>query len=580
MSDSAILLKPVNDLLTERFHVPAYQRGYRWTKRQVDDLLNDLWDFQDKATSKEAFYCLQPVVVKKSDDGAWEVVDGQQRLTTIFLILTALKLFLAEMGKEPFSLSFETRKGSEGFLRDLDPALRGKNIDYHHISNAYDAIRDWFKNNDGSRRLKILQCLTNDNATGRNVKVIWYELPNGDPIDAFTRLNMGKIPLTNSELIRALFLQSANFEISAGSHIQLRIAQEWDGIEKTLRRDEVWYFLHQQKDEPANRIEYLFELIAETAVGDDKDELRTFRFYHERFAKGPGIAEHEWLAVKRVFMTLEEWFNDRVLYHLVGYLVATGDDIATLMRAGERVAKSEFHQVLKRMIFQRLTGELLAEISQTHATIIEFLDGLDYDKSPKEIRHTLLLFNIATLLKNEDSNLRFPFDAFKKDQWDIEHVRSIDSGKPDNSPEQKAWLEQSAKCLDAVEDAGLLGKVRATISSARCDGFDACYNQLLERFDERVTRETDHGISNLALLDAGTNRSYKNAVFPVKRGVILDRDRDGTFVPLCTKNVFLKCYSKNVGRMMFWSPSDSADYLAALVDILTGFFAKVDGGNV
>jgi hypothetical protein len=46
MSDTAICLKPVNDLLKESFYVPSYQRGYRWTERQVEDLLNDIWEFQ------------------------------------------------------------------------------------------------------------------------------------------------------------------------------------------------------------------------------------------------------------------------------------------------------------------------------------------------------------------------------------------------------------------------------------------------------------------------------------------------------------------------------------------------------
>ena len=56
----------------ERFFIPSYQRGYRWTPRQVEDILNDIADFQRESDQhgKDAFYCLQPVVVRKrSEEG-------------------------------------------------------------------------------------------------------------------------------------------------------------------------------------------------------------------------------------------------------------------------------------------------------------------------------------------------------------------------------------------------------------------------------------------------------------------------------------------------------------------------------
>lgn len=87
-------LEPVSisSLLNESFFIPAYQRGYRWTERQVEELLEDIDEFQKNNASStgEPFYCLHPVVVKRLGD-EWEVVDGQQRLTTIRIIMTCLK---------------------------------------------------------------------------------------------------------------------------------------------------------------------------------------------------------------------------------------------------------------------------------------------------------------------------------------------------------------------------------------------------------------------------------------------------------------------------------------------------------
>jgi len=102
--------------------------------------------------------------------------------------------------------------------------------------------------------------------------------------------------------------------------------------------------------------------------------------------------------------------------------------------------------------------------------------------------------------------------------------------------------------------------------------FDPVYISVLKHFQEVDDSEADNGLFNLALLDKGTNRSYKNAVFAVKRNRILDLDRDGVFVPLCTRNVFLKCYNPQVDHVMFWTERDQDGYRLAMIDALHAFF--------
>ena len=73
-----IELKNIKDILECKFYVPSYQRGYRWNKQQVIDLLEDIWEFSQKnELKKDEFYCLQPIVVKKMDglEEKWEVID-------------------------------------------------------------------------------------------------------------------------------------------------------------------------------------------------------------------------------------------------------------------------------------------------------------------------------------------------------------------------------------------------------------------------------------------------------------------------------------------------------------------------
>ena len=121
-----ISMKSIGELKNFKFAIPNYQRGYRWTSQQVKELLDDIWEFSDKEKDTSLIYCIQPLVVcdkkkdtenlvtdiKKLDNWddickfvkkniqTWEVIDGQQRLTTISIIMQML------CKKAPFLLSY------------------------------------------------------------------------------------------------------------------------------------------------------------------------------------------------------------------------------------------------------------------------------------------------------------------------------------------------------------------------------------------------------------------------------------------------------------------------------------------
>lgn len=208
MNEVSSGLRPINDLLSCQFYIPSYQRGYRWNSHQVQDLLDDILEFHKKEKGKNEFYCLQPIVISTAN-GQLQVIDGQQRLTTIHIILSYLRDLLQVLGKERFSIEYQTRPDSATFLNDIAPEQKEDNIDYYHMVEAHETIKAWFEKKDGSVKLSFLNALLGDE--GNNVRVIWYELgEDADPIEVFTRLNMGKIGLTNAELIKALFLSKAH----------------------------------------------------------------------------------------------------------------------------------------------------------------------------------------------------------------------------------------------------------------------------------------------------------------------------------------------------------------------------------
>ncbi|RLC23815.1 MAG: DUF262 domain-containing protein, partial [Deltaproteobacteria bacterium] len=170
------------------------------------------------------------------------------------------------------------------------------------------------------------------------VKVIWYEADsNINSIDLFTRLNIGKIPLTNAELIKALFMNSSNFEKKQSDRIrlkQLEISTEWDRIEHALQNDMFWYFISGHKI-ITNRIELIFNLMNEEK--DESDNYSTFRYFNKKFQKkSEKTIEANWIEIKNYFQRFEEWFNERGLYHKIGFLLIEGETIGNLIsKAGD-----------------------------------------------------------------------------------------------------------------------------------------------------------------------------------------------------------------------------------------------------
>ena len=273
------------------FNVPAYQRGYRWNKLNVTDLLDDLLEFmQDDSSGK--FYCLQPLVVKKIGENRYNVIDGQQRLTTILIILKYLENLLKEENgiDEIYTLGYETRKDSKDFLQNIASKTQdesNQNMDYFCMYQAYEAIKSWFENKNAS---ELLEIFTNSKDDKYHIEFIWYEVEdNEDEVKIFARLNSGKIPLTNAELIKALFLnirnlktRSAPKECSENEIItkQIEISKEWDEIEYTLQDDDFFKFL--TKNDYPTRIELLFEILS----GVKNTELDRYAIYRHFFRHG------------------------------------------------------------------------------------------------------------------------------------------------------------------------------------------------------------------------------------------------------------------------------------------------------
>ena len=548
MTENKIDIKPINDLLGYSFFIPSYQRGYRWTKQQVTDLLEDINEFSPKEitdSNEKTWYCLQPIVVKQLDE-KWEVIDGQQRLTTIFLILHYLNQRYTEDGRSKlFELEYETRKGSVQYLKNELGKIEedSKNIDYFHISVAYQTIKNWFKEKKVEKSFEL--------KFNESTKIIWYETADTDSIDIFTRINMGKIPLTNAELIKALFLNSSNFNNSKDSDKtrlkQLEIATEWDRMEYALQDDAFWYFLNENENKLATRIEFIFDLM----VNEKEDEYSTFRFFNKKFQnKSESKINENWQEIKKYFQTLEEWFNDRELYHKIGFLVTTGTNITSIIKEKKDKTKTEFRCYINGAI---------SKIARK-----KDIDKLEYGSDNQQLIKILLLHNIITTLDSEDKSLRFPFDKYKNKKnggWSLEHIHAQNSESITEIDDFEAWLKDIDKNIFTDEIKTKINDFEKEKTKEKIPLILSCISDFFGEIDL-------HSIENIALLAKNDNSKLNNGLFPVKRKRIIELEKNGAFVPIATKKVFQKYYDGCTTQLSKWEESDKSAYLKNIEETL------------
>lgn len=546
------------------FRVPSYQRGYRWGREEVLRLLDDIYGIFDKDTQVARNYCLQPIVVKK-DGAAYDLIDGQQRLTTIYLIYKYMSVFShGFLIQEPkFSLTYATRDKSAKFLETMDMELREDNIDFWFMANAYETIEEWF----GSQGMEISVVMRDFNAfLAKNVKVIWYEVGESekDAIALFERLNIGKIALTSAELVKAMFLSRDENE-EMDKEKQEEISLQWDNMEKELHKEALWYFLtNNYGQEYQTRIDLLLDLIAGKTEAS-RDKYFTF-FEFDKRSKTEKLADI-WLKIMHTFLILKDWFGNHELYHKVGYLIASQTkSLADIYLASKKKTKREFMGLLDSFIRESI------DIEKNYGE-------LSYDKPNEytQISKLLLLFNVESVRQNGERTQWFPFDKFKyadngKVAWSLEHIHAQQSEGMKKQEEWKEWLELHLSSVLAIGGHEELAvKIQETLNEKKIEGeeFKKLQNEVFEMMSVQGNVEYLHSISNLALLNSNGNAALSNSTFDVKRNVIIKMDKKGEFIPFCTKMAFLKYYTPSEkNQLHFWGQPDREAYVKAINQVL------------
>ena len=672
LQNNDLQLLAIPQLMKKHFFIPDYQRGYRWEEKQVYQLLEDLWKYFKEGVKKPlGFYCLQPIVAKKCSEATinkyglpdlsgivpydtedeakkngprndtwYEIIDGQQRLTTIRILLAFYKA-VNPFGKCDFyELRYATRPEFKDVFRNIiiDPANRTTsiseefafhNIDVEYVKNCTKAIIDWFSNDsfvESNKFNKIVEFLSNfynDASQDINVQVIWYETTEKtDARDVFERLNNLKVPLSSSELIRAIFLSdNAEYECKLTDiqkafpaprqqeikdedkrRKQSSINAKWDEIEHFFRDDSVWGFITEKDaSEYRNRIEILFDLMSEKYSSNNqaaaKDRLHTFLWFDSQKKDLWDL----WGDVVKYYDTIRFWHEDRNYYHKIGYLIHEKHDgiLVPLLK----FANSDQH---KRSEFN---AELDKQIRGTIGTTKKFSE-LSYDDANhdyKILRSLLFLYNVEYTRKLSNGEW-FQFDQYKKvekgGQWTLEHIHAQNSECLDATKRaewrdwvaytiaaRKSIINPSPEILSFIKD---LEQEKAVLDNEFVTGI---YREKYEVIVGLFKRDLDlwsggqsytvlHQLSNLALLSGDINSGIGKGSFSVKQQYINKCIADGRFIPICTKRVFLKHYynreeskpseesSKLLTQQLYtWDDTDRFSYFEDIKSVLSTYFS-------
>ncbi len=538
-----------------KFRIPSYQRGYRWERKQVEQLLDDLREFEEnlghakeldyenenwnrehpdnpqKPIRNEAnmgYYCLQPLAVAPTlTDGTYDVIDGQQRLTTIYLILYWLSTQSdslpynqnRKISESLYELTYQSRKDDffigRKFVSCDDSAT--SNIDYYFMSRAYETVGEWFEKNSHSSAAIRKMLLPDDywenddkrkrNARLHDVRFIWYDTPQESSITIFNNLNYGKIGLTASELVKALLFQCDVYD--AGSKEVARKeafarSTKWSLMEESLQDEYFWGMLTGgSTDDDDLHLELILRFVAkniDSAMGysrregwRDSDSDWVFCVFNKAVSDeslGSAIGRplcgmmdriaYLWEEIQKVYNVLHNWYSNRELYHKIGLLVHLNttygkksrlEVIRVLYDEYRKRSKPEFEECLRTRIGDSVAvqSEVTIDTVSADGTISPVkrrkkLSELNYEEDPNDIRRILLLFNVAVLMDNSSEEARFPFkEACMLKSLEHIHPQHLDEDGIEY-PDFKEWFESRRKIL---KDRGV---VKMDMSSATEQG--------------------------------------------------------------------------------------------------------------
>lgn len=572
------------------FIIPYLQRAYKWKEKQAKQMLEDFSEFLKQ---EKTYYCMQPLAVVKIGDNKYELLDGQQRLTTL-LILWRILFESDEKTSYPYKFEYE-RDSSESntlinrysFITESDEIKKGEygNIDEYYMSKVYGAIKLYFDNPNNKKTDE--QKADNYKETfkkllkgeGKHILFLWYEVNEEEKHTTFAHLNSGKIELTCSELIKAILLSDGNKESLDNNRLPDKslVAAQYAEMEEAFNDDRLWYML--QTDEPlynGSRMDLLFNMVLN--INRKAYEADPKAAFYKVYARRADLSRF-WKDCRAYFVRIMDLYKNPYTYHYIGYLTYT--------EGNNKI--DDWVKVYKESGLKGCIEQLKSKVRESISGLGD-LEKITYsDTSKATLRKIFILHNIQTILihyetiKKANLGLRFsyeqfPFELLYSQRWDIEHIASQTENPLTKIQDCKDWIASVRADYSEifVQRPDLNNEIDLFEKDSKIEMFKQIYNEIVSSAEKNSPQNKD-GLGNLVLLDSHTNRSYHNSLYKRKRKIILaasnidnqNNEYQVTYIPRCTLNVFLKTYNTGLDvKLGEWTQDDYDKYLGDLKEEL------------
>lgn len=566
------------------FIIPYLQRAYKWKEKQAKQMLEDFSEFLKQ---EKTYYCMQPLAVVKIGDNKYELLDGQQRLTTLLILWR----ILFEDDKEkntsyPYKFEYE-RDSSESntllnrysFITESDEIKKGehRNIDEYYMSKVYGAIKQYFIDNSDNQKEDFKKLLKGE---GKHILFLWYEVNEEEKHTTFAHLNSGKMELTCSELIKAVLLSDCNKESldNNGLPDKSLVAAQYAEMEEAFNDDRLWYML--QTDEPlynGSRMDLLFNMVLNISRKTYEADPKA-AFYEVYTEKKVDLSKF-WKDCRAYFVRIMDLYKNPYTYHYMGYLTYT--------EGNNKI--DDWVEAYKESGLKGCIEQLKSKVRESISGLGDFEKITYSDTSKATLRKIFILHNIQTILihyeaiKKANLGLRFsyeqfPFELLYSQRWDIEHIASQTENPLTKQMDFKDWIASVKADYPEIfaQRPELNNEIDLFEKDYKIEKFKQIYNEIVGSAEKNSPQNKD-GLGNLVLLDSHTNRSYHNSLYKRKRKIILaasnidnqNNEYQVTYIPRCTLNVFLKTYNTGMDvNLVEWTQDDYNKYLGDIKEKL------------
>lgn len=535
--------------------IPSYQRGYEWDADDIMILLDDIAKFTVAGLAEEKFYCLQHItLIKKTDNDGntfYNIVDGQQRITTLAIILSFYgKGYIFEN-----KLRYEVRTETGEFLKEHIFTRKywdGKysdqpgHKDEFYIRQAADTVQKW--NTSGIKGTENFSLQHFIEALLTKVKIIVNDV-SGDEEAVFSNINGVKAELDGADLLRAVQITRSAEEKYGTSvsdthkedkinEFRIKMGMELDSINLWCNTPEVRRYLNLFLPDGAFEksifdagkypIDYLYRMMYE--IHSDKTSAFEFRFFEYGLDRNLKNNDDNWEMyeeLKNIYSSLYDWYSDTYIYHYTSYLFSQHKrdlNFKTIYEKWEELgSRQEFAMYLKNVIIEKLLRKYCEDddswnsqsdtnYQEAKTAFLKEISDIQHNWYGDPMARTILISSDVILCTRKNSLSRLPIDRFRLNSEDMEHIgcRTPNDEDLNDTAKWRAYIEEIEKSgMDIEKD--VIKRWKAILDS------DSDTYRIVSELNEYGL----NSLGNLVLLDQSVNRSYRNAVFNEKKTMIL-----------------------------------------------------------